>query len=115
MDPVALKIQALMPMPQNANATLNYLSVYPYPADQAIPSIKVDHNFNQSNFVSGRYYYGNSIQDFPLALTGGGILPGFDTNTPTRGMLCQPVIPRPRRTSAVWKNSSNAVGVRFAP
>jgi outer membrane receptor protein involved in Fe transport len=48
---------------------------------------KVDHNFNQSNFVSGRYYYGNSVQSFPLALTGGGILPGFDTNTPTRVQL----------------------------
>ena len=48
---------------------------------------KVDHNFNQSNFVSGRYYYGNSVQNFPLALTGGGILPGFDTNTPTRVQL----------------------------
>jgi hypothetical protein len=48
---------------------------------------KVDHNFNQSNFVSGRYYYGNSIQNFPLALEGGGILPGFDTHTPTRVQL----------------------------
>jgi outer membrane receptor protein involved in Fe transport len=48
---------------------------------------KVDHNFNQSNFVSGRYYFGNSVQSFPLALTGGGILPGFDTNTPTRVQL----------------------------
>ena len=48
---------------------------------------KVDHNFNQSNFVSGRYYYGNSVQNFPLALEGGGILPGFDTHTPTRVQL----------------------------
>jgi hypothetical protein len=48
---------------------------------------KIDHNFNQNNFVSGRYYFGNSIQNFPLALEGGGILPGFDTHTPTRVQL----------------------------
>jgi hypothetical protein len=48
---------------------------------------KIDHNFNQSNFVSGRYYFGDSTQEFPLALEGGGILPGFDTHTPTRVQL----------------------------
>jgi hypothetical protein len=48
---------------------------------------KVDYNFNQSNILSGRYFIGDSVQAFPLALTGGGILPGFDTKTPTRVQL----------------------------
>jgi hypothetical protein len=48
---------------------------------------KVDYNFNQSNILSGRYFVGDSVQAFPLALTGGGILPGFDTKTPTRVQL----------------------------
>ena len=48
---------------------------------------KVDYNFNQSNIVSGRYFVGDSVQAFPLALTGGGILPGFNTFTPTRVQL----------------------------
>jgi Carboxypeptidase regulatory-like domain len=48
---------------------------------------KVDYNFNQSNTLSGRYFVGDSVQAFPLALTGGGILPGFDTSTPTRVQL----------------------------
>ncbi len=45
---------------------------------------KVDHNFDQNNILTGRYFFGDSVQSFPLALTGGGILPGFNTYTPTR-------------------------------
>ena len=48
---------------------------------------KVDHNFDKNNTLTGRYYYGDSKQSFPLALTGGGILPGFNTYTPTRVQL----------------------------
>jgi hypothetical protein len=49
---------------------------------------KIDHNFNQNNVLTGRYYFGDSNQAFPLALTAtGGQLPGFDTVTPTRVQL----------------------------
>ncbi len=48
---------------------------------------KLDYTINENNSLSGRYYFGNSTQSFPLALAGGGILPGFDTNTPTRVQL----------------------------
>ena len=49
---------------------------------------KIDHNFNASNILTGRYFYGDSTQKFPLALTGsGGQLPGFNTVTPTRVQL----------------------------
>ena len=44
---------------------------------------KVDHRFNENNLLTGRYYYGSSDQSFPLALVGGGLLPGFNTVTPT--------------------------------
>lgn len=44
---------------------------------------KVDHRFSENDNLTGRYYYGNSDQSFPLALVGGGILPGFNTVTPT--------------------------------
>ena len=48
---------------------------------------KVDHNFNTNN-LTGRYFFGDSVQSFPLALTaGGGPLPGFNTFTPTRVQL----------------------------
>src|SRR5580658_311357 len=49
---------------------------------------KVDHSFNANNTLSGRYFFGDSVQSFPLALTAsGGQLPGFNTYTPTRVQL----------------------------
>jgi hypothetical protein len=49
---------------------------------------KIDHTFNQNNIVTGRYFFGDSTQAFPLALSAtGGQLPGFDTVTPTRVQL----------------------------
>ena len=49
---------------------------------------KIDHNFNQNNNLTGRYFFGDSTQSFPLALTAsGGQLPGFNTVTPTRVQL----------------------------
>jgi outer membrane receptor protein involved in Fe transport len=50
--------------------------------------VKIDQNFNPSNVLTGRYFIGDSIQSFPLALTAsGGQLPGFNTFTPTRVQL----------------------------
>lgn len=49
---------------------------------------KIDHSFNKSNNITGRYFFGDSTQQFPLALNAtGGQLPGFDTVTPTRVQL----------------------------
>lgn len=48
---------------------------------------KVDHNFNQDNLLTGRYYIGDSDQSFPFAQLAGGLLPGFNTTTPTRVQL----------------------------
>jgi outer membrane receptor protein involved in Fe transport len=53
--------------------------------DSAI--VKIDHSFNNSNLLTGRYYIGDSTQSFPLALTGGGLLPNYNTSTPTRVQL----------------------------
>ena len=46
--------------------------------------IKVDHNFNKDNLLTGRYFIGDSDQSFPLELVGGGALPNYNTFTPTR-------------------------------
>jgi hypothetical protein len=49
---------------------------------------KVDHSFNTNNTLTGRYFFGDSVQSFPLSLTAsGGQLPGFNTYTPTRVQL----------------------------
>ncbi len=39
---------------------------------------------DKSDLLTGRYYFGNSHQSFPLAIVGGGVAPGFNTTTPTR-------------------------------
>ena len=49
--------------------------------------IKIDHQFNENNTLTGRYFLGDSEQSFPLALVGGGALPGYNTFTPTRVQL----------------------------
>jgi len=48
---------------------------------------KIDHSFNPNNVLTGRYYFGDSNQAFPFAQLAGGLLPGFDTVTPTRVQL----------------------------
>jgi hypothetical protein len=49
--------------------------------------VKLDHQINKDNLLTGRYFLGDSEQNFPLALVGGGALPGYDTFTPTRVQL----------------------------
>src|SRR5262249_53762730 len=49
--------------------------------------IKIDHQFNKDNTLTRRYFLGDSEQSFPLALVGGGALPGYNTFTPTRVQL----------------------------
>ncbi len=48
---------------------------------------KIDHSFNEHNQLTGRYYFGDSEQSFPLAILAGNVLPGFNTVTPTRVQL----------------------------
>ena len=48
---------------------------------------KADYNPNPNNNFTGRYYYGNSNQSFPFAQLAGGLLPGFNTITPTTVQL----------------------------
>jgi len=48
---------------------------------------KADYNPNTDNNITGRYYYGNSNQSFPFAQLAGGLLPGYNTTTPTTVQL----------------------------
>src|SRR5579863_7113391 len=77
-------------LPTNTNCTAPALAASVIaPSYNKLTSLiaKVDHNINQNNILTGRYYFGDSVQSFPLALTGGGVLPGFNTYTPTRIQL----------------------------
>ncbi len=48
---------------------------------------KMDYNINDRNMLTGRYYFGNTTQSFPLGLQGSGILPGYNTLTPVRAQV----------------------------
>ena len=47
---------------------------------------KIDHHMGQ-DVLTARYFLGDSDQSFPLALVGGGGLPGYNTDTPTNVQL----------------------------
>src|ERR1700738_3095728 len=72
---------------QGPSVTANISLATPFSnrVDSAI--VKIDHNFNTNNLLTGRYYIGDSLQSFPLALVGGGLVPGYNTSTPTRVQL----------------------------
>lgn len=74
------------PAPNLANGQASVVS----PSFNKLTSFiaKIDHSFNPNNLLTGRYFFGDSVQSFPLALTAsGGQLPGFNTFTPTRVQL----------------------------
>jgi hypothetical protein len=94
INPVIQKLLALNPWPAPTSSTDCYVNggtnaalATPFSnrVDNAI--VKVDHKFNNANTLTGRYYIGDSTQLFPLALTGGGQLPNYNTLTPTRVQL----------------------------
>ena len=84
-------IQALLarnpwPAPNLGNGVASVIS----PSFNRLTSMiaKIDHSFNANNVLTGRYFFGDSVQSFPLELTAsGGQLPGYNTYTPTRVQL----------------------------
>jgi outer membrane receptor protein involved in Fe transport len=49
--------------------------------------LKIDHNIGSKDQLSGRYFFGNSKQSFPLGLAGGNNLPQTNTYAPIRTQL----------------------------
>jgi len=96
INPIIVKLLALNPWPQATDPNSDCLAsgggtnaalATPFSnrVDSAI--VKIDHSFNANNLLTGRYYIGDSDQSFPLALVGGGLLPNYNTLTPTRVQL----------------------------
>src|SRR5207245_3239838 len=75
---------ANIPVDCNGN---NFLG--PNPFTNRLDSMigKIDHHFHGSDVFTGRYFFGDSDQSFPLALVGGSGLPGYNTVVPTRVQL----------------------------
>jgi hypothetical protein len=51
-DPVAAKVQALIPAPTNSNLVNNFAQFAPNPRTQIITTVKADHNLNSSSKLS---------------------------------------------------------------
>jgi len=66
--------------PNSADAAAAYNNV-----DSMI--IKLDQTLSHNSQLSGRYFFGNSNQSFPLGLAGGNNLPGTNTYAPIRTQL----------------------------
>ncbi len=60
-DPVAAKIQAMMPTPTTTAATNNFLPQQLLPQRQKIPSVKMDYSFSPSSKLSGYWSEKDSI------------------------------------------------------
>jgi hypothetical protein len=89
-NPVIAALLARHPWPAPNVSGQSFNASVTSPSSNRVDSMiaKVDHSFNVNNQVTGRYYFGDSDQSFPLALTAsGGQLPGFNTVTPTRVQL----------------------------
>ncbi len=91
VNPVIAAILARNPWPAPTNAYDCYNgdpsnAALQTPFSNRVDSLiaKVDHNIGKNQMLTGRYYFGDSDQSFPLALVGGGLVPGFNTATPTR-------------------------------
>jgi hypothetical protein len=66
LDPVALKVQALIPQPQGTNANgliQNFINPYTVTSKYYIPSIKIDHSLSSKIKVS--YNWGETVMKTP--------------------------------------------------
>jgi outer membrane receptor protein involved in Fe transport len=90
VNPVIAKLLALNPWPAPSISTTPFSGVNnafvatPFLNNVNNGIVKIDHNFNKDNLLTGRYYIGDSEQSFPLGLVGGSLLPGYNVTTPTR-------------------------------
>jgi Carboxypeptidase regulatory-like domain/TonB dependent receptor-like, beta-barrel len=75
LDPVAVRIQALIPNPDNGELQNNWDPRIPNRRFQSIPSVKIDHNFSDRSKLSGYWSVQNTEQitgpdGLPIPITG---------------------------------------------
>jgi hypothetical protein len=75
LDPVALKIQALIPNSDNGELTNNWDPRIPNQKFQSLPSVKIDHSFTENAKLSGYWSLQDTTQftgpdGLPIPLTG---------------------------------------------
>jgi outer membrane receptor protein involved in Fe transport len=87
-NPLSTTILQLFPQP-NLNVTTgnNYSFAAPNTNNSDNFLVKIDHRFNDSYTLSGRYIFGDGDQVFPLTTGNGSPLPAYQTVVPTRVQL----------------------------
>jgi len=65
LDPVALKVQALIPQPGNSLLVNNLTPVFPGRRVVSIPAVKMDHNLSSKAKISG--YWSRTTQSAPIS------------------------------------------------
>jgi hypothetical protein len=88
VNPVAAGILALKPWPapnQPPDESGRNLQAAP-PFSNRVDSViaKLDQHLGNADLLTVRYFFGDSDQGFPIGLLGGGVLPGYNTETPTQ-------------------------------
>jgi hypothetical protein len=75
MDPVALKVQSLIPLPTSSGTINNYLPTYTNPKLTYIPSVKIDYSLSSRSKLSGYWSVSKSNTPnntvLPAPITGG--------------------------------------------
>jgi len=91
-DPVALKVQALIPNPTNASLQNN--GVYPYPSERItrIPSLKLDHSITSKAKLS--FYWSTTATASQFSPTRGASEGFPDVITATRGTFIESKVMR---------------------
>jgi Carboxypeptidase regulatory-like domain/TonB dependent receptor len=87
-NPLSTTILQLFPQP-NLNVTTgnNYSFAAPNTNNSDNFLVRIDHRFNDSYTLSGRYIFGDGDQVFPLTSGNGSPLPAYQTVVPTRVQL----------------------------
>jgi Carboxypeptidase regulatory-like domain/TonB dependent receptor len=87
-NPLSTSILQLFPQPNlNVAAGNNYSFAAPNTNNSDNFLVKIDHRFNDSYTLSGRYIFGDGDQVFPLTSGNGSPLPDYQTVVPTRVQL----------------------------
>ena len=74
-------------LPNAAAGTANSVDAVNFFSNINSMIVKIDHGINTNNQLTGRYFFGDSRQSFPLGLAGGNNLPGTNTVAPVRTQL----------------------------
>ncbi|HLH31882.1 MAG TPA: carboxypeptidase-like regulatory domain-containing protein, partial [Terriglobia bacterium] len=74
-DPVALKVQALLPLPNRSGFINNYLNPFPSERITYIPAVKLDHNLSSKAKLSYYWSQTNTASQYSTPLGGADGLP----------------------------------------